>query len=250
MEDLNINRTGIVILQWLRNEDPQLGEELYFQIRNKETQFDNFFVTFYKATNQKEFTDSLQKMIDTLEEGTIFTLHIVAHGYEDGLGTDLSTSIKWKELFYYTRQLNIKMHNTLLIVLSSCVGGGILSYIDPTQRAPYMAFIGNTRDVLIKDARKGFPLFYEGYRSPLDFVKGLKALNESIDFSEELEPGKRKTEFFIMSAAQSFDEIFNPDRDPIFFAKVVSKIMPPNQIIPQELRIQKAKELFKRSSIN
>lgn len=44
MEDLNINRTGIVILQWLRNEDPQLGEELYFQIRNKETQFDNFFV--------------------------------------------------------------------------------------------------------------------------------------------------------------------------------------------------------------
>ena len=51
-------------------------------------------------------------MIDTLEEGTIFTLHIVAHGYEDGLGTDLSNSIKWKELFYYTRQLNIKMHNT------------------------------------------------------------------------------------------------------------------------------------------
>ena len=80
----------------------------------------------------------------------------------------------------------------------------------------------------------------------LDFVESIKVLNNAIDYSEEIEPGKKKVEFFIMSAEQSFDEVFNPDRDPVFFKSVVDKILPPNEDIAQELRVQKAKELFKK----
>lgn len=174
-------------------------------------------------------------------------MHIVTHGYERSLGPEIKTNeIKWAELFTYTRQLNEIMGNNLLLVLSSCVGGGILSCLQPEQHAPYRAIIANTREVFMKDAINGFHAFYSKYYNMLDFVERIKALNNAIDYSEEIESGKKKVEFFIMSAEHSFDEVFNPDRDPVFFKSVVDKILPPNEDIAQELRVQKAKELFKK----
>ena len=174
-------------------------------------------------------------------------MHIVTHGYEDGLGLEIKTNeIKWAELFTYTRQLNEIMGNNLLLVLSSCVGGGILSCLQPDQHASYRAIIVNTREVVMKDAINRFHAFYSKYYNILDFVESIKALNNAIDFSQEIEPGRKKVEFFIMSTKQSFDEVFNPDRDPAFFKSVVEKILSPNEVIPQELRVQKAKELFKK----
>lgn len=220
-----------------------MGQELYDSLKDKENQ-DNYFVELHCTRTKQNFETVLQHLIDTTQEGTIFTLHILSHGNEDGIGTSPSDFMCWKELFSFTRQLNVIMHNTFLIVLSSCVGGGILSYIEPKDRAPYMAIIGNTREVMIKDAQKGFPLFYQDYFSPKDFAKGLERLNNSIDFSEVLPSGEKKTKFFIMTAASSFDEIFNPDRDPVFFDSVVDRIMPQKYNIPQELRREKARELW------
>ena len=244
MENIEITKIGIVIIEWLRPKDPKLGRELYDEIKHKEVERDNYFVKIYSVSNKDEFLKSLQDLIDTTEEGTTFTLHIVTHGCEDGLGLDIANFVKWKELFFYTRKLNIKMHNTLFLVLSSCVGGGILSYIEPSERAPYMAFIASTRSVLIKDAMNGFSKFYKDYFTPMDFKDALVRLNEAIDFSEELEPGVKKTEFFIMTASHTFDEVFNPDRDPGHFNSLIDKIMPPDPSIPQELRRKKAKELY------
>lgn len=247
MKDFEITKEGIVIIQWLRDTDPQLGEDLYNALKVKESERDNYFVKYYKARTVDEFKTVLQELIDTTQQGTLFTLHIVAHGYEDGLALEIQTNeIKWAELFTYTRQLNEIMANNLLLVLPSCVGGGILSCMQPEQHAPYRAIIANTREVFMKDAINGFHAYYSKYYNILDFAEGLKALNNAMDFSEEIEPGKKKVEFFIMSAEQSFDEIFNPDRDPVFFKSVVDKILPPNEDIPQELRVQKAKELFKK----
>ena len=247
MKEFEITSKGIVIIQWLMNGDPQLGEDLYNQLKHKEMERPNYFVAYYKVDNRDEFVTVLQRLVDETKEGTIFTLHIVAHGYEDGIGTVIGTDeVRWGELFHYTRQLNVTMGNNLLLVLSSCVGGGILSHIEPEERAPYKAVIANTRPVEMADAQNGFVAFYADYYDMLDFPKALKALNAVIDLSEEIVPGKKKVEFFIMSAEQSFNEVFNPDRDAVFFASVVDKIMPPNPLIPQEMRIEKTKELFRK----
>ncbi len=247
MEDFEITREGIVIIQWLKDTDPQLGEELYNMIRCKEGERANYFVEYHKVNSKGEFIAVLKDLINRTEKGTIFTLHIVAHGYEDGIGTMMGTNeVQWAELFYYTRQLNVIMGNNLLLVLSSCVGGGILSHIEPEQRAPYRAIIANTRTVMMPDAQKGFEAFYSDYYNILDFHRAIKALNSEIDFSKDLPDGKKKTEFFIMTAEHSFDEVFNPDRDPAHFEKVVNKLLPPNPQVPQELRIAIAKELFRK----
>ena len=102
----------------------------------------------------------------------------------------------------------------------------------------------------MKDAINGFHAFYSKYYNMLDFVESIKALNNAIDYSEEIEPGKKKVEFFIMSAEQSFDEVFNPDRDSVFFKSVVDKILPPNEDIAQELRVKKPKSYSKRKGKN
>lgn len=245
MDDFEITKQGIVIIQWLNYGDRQLGEELFHNISNKENERENYFVAFYKVQTKTEFIDLLQHLIKTTTKGTLFTLHIVAHGNEDCIGISSTECITWKELFNYTRELNIIMGNNLLLVLSSCVGGGILSYIEPEKRAPYRAVIANTRKVLMSDAHIGFSTFYADYYNILDIRKSLEALNTSIDFSKTID-GRKKTEFFIMTAEHSFDEIFNPERDPVFFESIVNKILPLNDSIPQELRVVKAKEIFKR----
>lgn len=246
MKDFEITKEGIVVIQWLRTTDPQLGLDLYQKINKKEAEKENFFVKYYQVNTKSEFVATLKELVDTTKKGTIFTLHIVAHGNEDLIGIDAgANNISWHELFEYTRKLNIIMGNNLLLVLSSCVGGGMLSHIEPEKRAPYRAIIANTRKVLMKDAHIGFEAFYKDYYTILDFAKSLEALNKVIDFKKELEPGKKKTEFFIMSSEQSFDEVFDPDRDTAHFESVVNKLMTPNPMIPQDKRIEKAKEVFR-----
>lgn len=246
MNDFEITKQGIVIIQWLKSDDPQLGEALYNTIKHKEVELENYFVEYYKVDTKREFQSILGALIDKTEEGTLFTLHIVSHGNMNGIGTAINDMVIWGELFYYTRKLNVIMGNNLLLVLSSCVGGGILSHIEPVDRAPYRAIIGNTREVMMEDVHNGFAAFYAEYNNILDFPKAIKALNEEIDFTKEIKPGRKKTEFFIMSAEQSFDEVFNPDRDPAHFRTLVDKLMPPNPIIPLELRVEKAKELLRK----
>jgi len=244
MENFKIIKEGIVIIQWLRICDTQLSEVLYNAIRHKEKERENYFVEYYKVDSRDEFQAVLQELIYKTKKGTLFTLHIVSHGNEDGIGTEFGNIIRWGKLFHYTRQLNVTMGNNLLLVLSSCVGGGIISHIEPEERAPYRAIIGNTREVFASDAQKGFAAFYADYYNIIDFPKAIRALNREIDITEEIEPRRKKTEFFIMTAEHSFNEVFNPDRDPIAFERIINKLMPPNFIIPQELRIKKAKELF------
>lgn len=246
MNDFEITKQGIVIIQWLRDGDPQLGEILYNTIKPKESERENYFVEYYNVDSKKDFRSVMQYLIDNTKEGTLFTLHIVSHGNMDGIGTALDDMVVWSELFCYSRRLNVIMGNNLLLVLSSCIGGGILSYIEPEDRAPYRAIIANTRSVIMADALKGFESFYADYYNMLDFPKAIKALNEAIDFSEELAPGRQKTEFFIMTAEHSFDEVFNPDRDPVYFRTLVDRLLPPNPLIPLELRVEKAKELLRK----
>ena len=57
---------------------------------------------------------------------------------------------------------------------------------------------------MMTDALKGFEAFYADYYNMLDFPKAINALNEAIDYSEELESGRQKTEFFIMTAEHFF----------------------------------------------
>ena len=61
MEAIEITKQGIVIIQWLRGPDPQLGEALYTTIRNKEAERENYFVEYDKVDSKGKFEAVLQE---------------------------------------------------------------------------------------------------------------------------------------------------------------------------------------------
>ena len=67
MDDFEITKQGIVIIQWLNYGDRQLGEELFHNISNKENERENYFVAFYKVQTKTEFIDLLQHLIKSLK---------------------------------------------------------------------------------------------------------------------------------------------------------------------------------------
>ena len=115
MNDFEITKQGIVIIQWLRDGDPQLGEILYNTIKPKESERENYFVEYYNVDSKKDFRSVMQYLIDNTKEGTLFTLHIVSHGNMDGIGTTLDDMVVWSELFCYSRRLNVIIGNNLLL---------------------------------------------------------------------------------------------------------------------------------------
>ncbi len=63
MKDFEVTKEGIVIIEWLRDTDPQLGEDLYNTLKVKESERDNYFVEYYKARTVDEFKTVLQELM-------------------------------------------------------------------------------------------------------------------------------------------------------------------------------------------
>ena len=105
MNDIEINRMGIVILQWFSGTE-NLGQELYDSLKDKDSQ-NNYFVELHCVRTKQDFETVLQHLIDTTQEGTIFTLHILSHGNEVGIGTSPSDFMCWKELFSFTDRKSV-----------------------------------------------------------------------------------------------------------------------------------------------
>src|SRR5690606_16574054 len=112
--------------------------------------------------------------------------------------------------------INIKMGHLLIVILSMCKGGAIISYIEPDKRAPYRACIGASRDLTEDEVARGFSAFYDRYTNMLNIAEGMEALDAEID---GINPEKKT--FWCFSAESIFDLTFNPDRDPKQFRKIV-----------------------------
>ena len=107
------------------------------------------------------------------------------------------------------------MGHLLIIIMAMCKGAGLISYIEPEQRAPYNAFIGAFRDITVDEVSRGFSAFYGRYSNMLDITEGMDALDAEID---GINPQKT---FWCLTAESIFDSTFNPDRDPKHFNKMV-----------------------------
>ena len=245
MANQEIKCRRIAIIQFLRDCDEPQGEKLYEEIKELENTEQDFVISCTVAKSKEEFFKAIDNLCKELIEPTLVTLHLDTHGCEDGIGIDrFDNFITWHELYEHIRPINIKLHNTLMIVMSVCVGAGIMTCLEPNNRAPFMAFIGNTRSVLFSDAAKGFPLFYKNYRTPLDFPKALESLNSVIDFKEPLPGGMKKTEFFVYSSQEMFEQVMNPDRDKSNFKDIVLKMKFNDTSITDEEKIKIARTMI------
>lgn len=219
MIDVEISKIGIIVIQSLRKKDQETGEEVYNAfIKDKTSDIAEFISDFKKVDNKEEFLDYLRELNATYEQGTILTLHLETHGSEDGISLSSGELVSWKEFYDAIRPLNVKMNNLLVVVMAMCYGAALMCYIEPEERAPFLCFVGSTREESEHNISRGFKVFYSLYTSALDIATALPLLQT------ETQDEEGKSHFWCLKASDIFDAVMNPDRDPEAFSQMASDI--------------------------
>lgn len=206
-----INQIGIVVIQSLSKNEVQTGMLLCDEIlkyKHYQKFNTNYFLWQFAPTSKQEFVFALQNILERLESGMIFTLHIETHGTDEGIVCANDEILSWHEFHTLIRPINIKMFHLLVVVLAMCYGGAVISTIEPEKRAPYRACISSYRMVSVDEVTRGFSAFYSEYTSPLDIIRGINGLQSELS-SENNKFGP----FRIFTSRDIFIQTFDLDRN-------------------------------------
>ena len=216
MKSEEVKGFGIIIIESLKENDKKTGSILYDEtIKYKKFSEIHFTSYLYKISTRNELFKILEHIIEKVKNDKFFPLlHLEMHGYEKGIELASNEIVKWVELMDYFRQINVLLSNRLIIMLSMCKGIFIGSSIDPSKRAPFNYIIGANSEIYEDELLIGYQTFYENYLFTFDPIKSLEKMNIESN-------GKRK--FFMLDSESCFDDIVNPDRDPIRFLKLVNE---------------------------
>lgn len=172
----------------------------------------------YDVRNKVEWAEAFHKIYNELADGKLITLQIEAHGCEDGIGLTSDELVTWEQFYGIVRLINMKMMNLLLVCLSMCYGGALLTHFEPQRRAPFLAFIGTGREIKAGVLLDGFTAFYENYHNLLDSFAAFEALkNATIDAATGKSP------FWMITSEEIFQKTLDPDRDPDNFKHIVNE---------------------------
>lgn len=211
--DIEIIEHDIVVVQSLKGNDKKTGEELYKDIiRYKPVLCKDVHVDFYSVSNRVEFEKVLANIEKDIPANHTLTLHLEAHGCIDGVELASLELLGWKDLFSLIRPLNIKIHNLLMMIMSVCNGAAISSFIEPTKRCPFRAFVGFENVMCENDLLKAYTAFYESYNNMLDIAEALFRVNSIMT---------KDARVWCLRAKDIFESVLNPDTNPDSFNKVI-----------------------------
>ena len=213
-----INRYTIVIVQSLKDDDLKTGRMLFDSLSSSLPQkYPDTSVKFYDVKDKRELAVTFHKIYNEIEDGEIITLQLEAHGCEKGVDLTSGELVTWKEFFGIIRPINVKMVNLLMVCMSMCYGGAMLSQFEPEKRAPYRAFVGTGSKIKTGLLLDGFSAFYDKYHNLLDSFAAYEALkNATIDVTTGKSP------FWLMTSEDVFQRTLDPDRDPDNFKHIVN----------------------------
>jgi hypothetical protein len=118
---------------------------------------------------------------DADEQDIIPLLHIECHGNEDGLELADGSFVDWEELKTPITQLNIATRLNLMIVVAACTGAALLKITSPSDRAPFWALIGPTKEVTAAELEKAYRALYLTLLSSKSSSKAIEAMDAATD---------------------------------------------------------------------
>lgn len=214
-----INKYTIIIIQSLKDDDLKTGELLYNRLSSTlPIKYPDTSVKFYDVKDKSELAVAFHKIYTEIEDGELVTLQIETHGCEEGIELTSGELVTWKEFFGIIRPINEKMLNLLLVCMSMCYGGALITQLEPEKRAPYLAFIGTGSTIKAGVLLDGFAVFYDNYHNLLDTFAAYEAMKgATIDADTGISP------FWFMSSEDVFQKTLDPDRDPEHFRHMVNE---------------------------
>lgn len=214
-----ITKYKIVIIQSLKDDDLKTGGMLYDRLSTTlPFKYPDTSVKFYNVKDKRELAMAFYTIFNEIENGELVTLQIETHGCEEGIELTSGELVTWKEFFGSIRPINEKMLNLLLVCMSMCYGGALITHFEPEKRAPYRAFIGVGSTIKAGVLLDGFSAFYENYHNLLDSFAAYEAMK---DATIDVDTGR--SPFWFMSSEDVFKKTLDPDRDPDNFKHMVNE---------------------------
>lgn len=116
------------------------------------------------VTTPRTFEQSLNdRLMQALQAnpGRLPILHLSMHGNNEGIQLSNGHFLQWAQLRQSLAPLTNSMQGTLLIAMSSCMGGsGCRMAMHEDQDHPFWALIGNSGEALWADAAVAYITFY------------------------------------------------------------------------------------------
>lgn len=235
---------GLIIIESLSSEYKKTGSSLHQELRNKTFVEPCLSLKFFEVNNKNELSQLFVNITNELRSLTFFPIiHIDAHGSIDGLTLASDELVYWDELFNMTREINVLMLNSLVLVLALCDGISIISRINPEKRAPFKVIIGCEKRIGENDLLKAFELFYDNFFFSFDSF-------ESVDKMNSL--WENKPIFHSLTSDYCFDYISDIERDSKHFERLINeKAIMEKSTNPQFSKIEfpKVKEYVKNKLI-
>lgn len=214
-----ITKYTIVIIQSLKEDDLKTGKMLYDTLSaSLPIKYPDTSVKFYDVKDKKELAVAFHDIYNGIEDGELITLQIEAHGCEDGVDLASGELVTWQQFFGVIRPINEKMLNLLLVCMSMCYGGALITQFEPEKRAPYRAFIGAGDTIKAGVLQDGFTAFYENYHHLLDSFAAFEAMKKAT-----IDANTGRSPFWMMTSEDVFQRTLDPDRDPDNFKHIVSE---------------------------
>ena len=214
-----ITKFTIVIIQSLKDGDLKSGKLLYDKLSSSlPIKYPDTSVKFYNVKDKNELAETFNNIYNDIEDGELITLQIETHGCEDGLDLASGELVTWKQFFAIIRPINVKMLNLLLVCMSMCFGGALLTQFEPEKRAPYRALIATGDKIKAGVLLDGFTAFYDNYHHLLDSFAAFEAMKKAT-----IDANTGRCPFWMMTSECVFQSTLDPDRDPDNFKHIVNE---------------------------
>jgi hypothetical protein len=180
--------THVVVVESLENDETRTGKVLADFLGSLDERVScGVGITYMTCEHRGEFIEQIGLLSRAaVDEEFCPVIHIECHGDKvHGLQFANGSEMSWRELAAVLADLNRATGFNLLVVVSACYGGHLLSELVCGHPAPCLALIGPTDEVSPADIMAGFMRFYRELFASLSASQAVAALRSvSLDSGE------------------------------------------------------------------
>lgn len=216
--NVEITKYGVAIIESLPSGESQTGLKLYQDVLMPiQAADESLFYNYYRADDYQSFDTTIKTIIGKHKENEMLALHVETHGCEDGVILASGELILWKDFLAYCRAINVELYGLLIVSTAMCYSLSLMAAVDPSLRAPFKAIVITRRDVKVDEIERGYSAYFGVYRNCLDLFQAKEAMRHEVNDGDVT-----NSPFEVITADWLFDQITNPDNNPIGFPHIIN----------------------------
>ncbi len=157
----SVRTTNAWIVEWLNPQDQKTGRLLHNWLQGRRPSWS----VYVPCKSKADCLAAIERAtVRAQQSGMMPVLHLEAHGNENGLegpdGLGGSEFLTWEELTDPLQRLNLATGCNLVVLMAACTGFAGVKAFSRGPRAPAVALVGPTDQIMAGDLLRGTKEFY------------------------------------------------------------------------------------------